>query len=76
MPIFQVSGLVLMVRNIGGCVVLPYKFQHGSPEIVDWSSDIPCLNVEIVPMCFSTRVKSSFSLPDPIDKNMFNDVNS
>eukprot|EP00972_Heterocapsa_arctica_P006372 934980-Heterocapsa_arctica.AAC.1 len=76
MPVLKVSSLVLMVSNIGGRVVLPSECQHGSSEIVYWSSDITCLDVELSPMIFRVRAKSSFSLSDSIDQNLFNNINN
>eukprot|EP00972_Heterocapsa_arctica_P010691 1568081-Heterocapsa_arctica.AAC.1 len=76
MPISEVSGLILAVRNVGGRVVSPSKFLPRSYEIIDWPSDIARLNVELIPMFFRTKVKTSFSLPNPVDENMFDDVHS
>eukprot|EP00972_Heterocapsa_arctica_P011300 1656839-Heterocapsa_arctica.AAC.1 len=67
MPIPEVSGLILVVCNVGGCVVFTSKCLRRSSAIVFWPSDIARFNVEVIAMFFRTKLKTSFSLPNPVD---------
>eukprot|EP00972_Heterocapsa_arctica_P077207 11388057-Heterocapsa_arctica.AAC.1 len=76
MPFPEIYGLILVICNVGGCVVLPSKLLHRSSDVVDRPSDITRLDIEFVPKLLCARVQTSFCLPNPVDANLLDDVHS